>query len=84
MSKQTADYIVLKPIAERFNKVAKDITDDDIKYIIKEAMAEQIKTAFDFTKIGEITETYVEEHQDEINQMIFNAIDTRMKMPSKW
>ena len=84
MKDQTIDYIVLKPIAERFNKVAKDISDDDIEYIIKQAVAEQIKGAFDFTKIGEITETYVEEHQDEINQMIFNAIDSRMKMPSKW
>ena len=84
MSEQSTNYIVLKPIAERFNKVAKDISDEDIKYIIKQAMAEQIQNAFNFDKIGEITETYVEEHQDEINQMIFSAIDSRMKMPSKY
>jgi hypothetical protein len=47
-------------------------------------MSEQIKNAFDFSKIGEITETYIEEHQDEINNMIFSAIDNRMKMPSKY
>jgi ACT domain-containing protein len=84
MSEQSTNYIVLKPIAERFNKVAKDISDDDIKYIIKQAMSEQIKNAFDFSKIGEITETYIEEYQDEINNMIFSAIDNRMKMPSKY
>ena len=84
MNKQSESYIILKPIAERFNKVAKDISDEDIKYIIKQAMAEQIQNAFDFSKIGEITETYIEEHQYEINNMIFSAIDNRMKMPSKY
>ena len=50
MSKQTENYIVLKPIAERFNRIAKEISDDDIKYIIKDAMREQIKDIFDFFK----------------------------------
>ena len=84
MNEQSTNYIVLKPIAERFNKVAKDISDEDIKYIIKKAMAEQIQKAFDFSRIGDITETYIEEHQDEINQMIFSSIDNRMKMASKY
>lgn len=84
MSDQSTNYIVLKPIAERFNKVAKEISDDDIKDIIKKAMSEQIQNAFDFSRIGDITETYIEEHQDEINQMIFSSIDNRMKMPSKY
>lgn len=84
MSEQSANYIVLKPIAERFNKVAKDISDDDIKSIIKQAIAEQIKSSFDFSRIGDITETYIEEHQDEINQMIFSSINDRMKMPSRY
>lgn len=84
MSEQSTNYIVLKPIAERFNKVAKDISDDDIKYIIKQAMSEQIKSSFDFSRIGDITETYIEEHKDEINQMIFSSINDRMKMPSRY
>ena len=84
MSEQSTNYIVLKPIAERFNKVAKEISDDDIKDIIKRAMSEQIKSSFDFSRIGNITETYIEEHQDEINQMIFSSINDRMKMPSKY
>lgn len=84
MSSQTESYIVLKPIAERFNKVAKEISDDDIKYIIKEAMKEQIKGAFDFDKIGEITEEYVDQHKDEINEMIFNSINERMRMASRY
>ena len=84
MSEQSTNYIVLKPIAERFNKVAKDISDDDIKDIIKQAMSEQIKSSFDFSRIGDITETYIEEHQDEINQMVFSAINDRMKMSSKY
>lgn len=35
MNNQTENYIVLKPIAERFNEVSKTISDEDIKYIIK-------------------------------------------------
>ena len=84
MSDQSTNYIVLKPIAERFNKVAKEISDDDIKDIIKQAMSEQIKSSFDFSRIGDITETYIEEHQDEINQMVFSSINDRMKMSSKY
>lgn len=34
MNKQTENYIILKPIAERFNRVALEITDEDIRYII--------------------------------------------------
>jgi hypothetical protein len=31
MSNQTENYIILKPIAERFNRIANSITDDEIK-----------------------------------------------------
>lgn len=44
MANQTMDYIILKPIAERFKKVADNITDDDIKWLIKDELREQIRT----------------------------------------
>lgn len=84
MSKQTEDYIVLKPIAERFNKVAETITDDDIKSIIKEAMKEQIAGTFDFDKISEITDTYIENHSDDITNMVSESINKRLSMPNKF
>lgn len=42
MSNQTESYITLKPIAERFSRVASEITDDEIKHIIKNEIREQV------------------------------------------
>ena len=42
MTQQTENYLILKPIAERFNRVTAEITDDDIKYMIKSLMKEKI------------------------------------------
>lgn len=79
MSEQTENYIILKPIAERFSKVAKEITDNDIKYIIKEAMKEQIKGIFDFSKLNEFTEEYIDKNEDEIKEAIADCIYSRLK-----
>jgi hypothetical protein len=78
MNNQTENYIILKPIAERFNKIAKEISDDDIKIIIKNAMREQIKGIFDFSKLEELTDTYIEENEGNIKQMIANTIKNRL------
>lgn len=79
MNKQTENYIVLKPIAERFNEVAKKISNEEIKYIIKEAMKEQIKGVFDFHLLNELAEEYIENHQDDITNMIATSISDRLK-----
>lgn len=79
MEKQTENYIILKPIAERFNEVAKEISNDDIKNIIKEAMREQIKGIFDFGRLEELTDEYIEENEDDIKDMIATSISNRLK-----
>lgn len=79
MEKQTENYIVLKPIAERFNMVAKEISDDDIKHIIKEAMKEQIQGIFNFGKLEDLTNDYIDENQDDIKQMIAESINSRLR-----
>ena len=48
MTKQTQDYVTLKPIAERFKEVAMSITNDEIKSIIKEELRNQIRDQVDF------------------------------------
>lgn len=48
MTKQTQDYVTLKPISERFKEVAMSITDDEIKSIIKEELRNQIRDQVDF------------------------------------
>jgi len=64
MNKQTQDYIVLKPIAERFNKVSSEITDDDIKHIIKQSIREQIDSLDFSTVIQETINNYFEEEEN--------------------
>lgn len=75
---QTENYIVLKPIAERFSNVAKTMTDEDIKYIIKDAMREQIKGIFDFSRLEEMTDEYIENNEDNIKNMIAKSISDRL------
>ena len=43
MKNQTADYISLKPLADRFREVAKTITDDEIREIIKSKISEKVE-----------------------------------------
>jgi len=78
MNNQTENYIILKPIAERFNRIAKEISDEDIKGIIKNAMREQIKNIFDFSRLEELTDTYIDENEDKIKQMIAETISNRL------
>ena len=78
MNNQTENYIILKPIAERFNIIAKEISDEDIKGIIKNAMREQIKNIFDFSRLEELTDTYIDENEDKIKQMIAETISNRL------
>lgn len=61
MTNQTQDYIVLKPIAERFKEVVATISDDEIKSLIKEELKEQIRTQVDF---GSTIAQWVEEMLD--------------------
>jgi glyceraldehyde-3-phosphate dehydrogenase/erythrose-4-phosphate dehydrogenase len=79
VEKQTENYIILKPIAERFNKIAKEISDDDIKYIIKEAMREQIKGIFDFSRLEDFTDEFIEDNEDSIKKMIAESISNRLR-----
>lgn len=79
MSEQTENYIILKPIAERFNKIAQEITDEEIKGLIKSGIRDQIKNAFDFSNINEIVEDYIDNHQDDILKMISEAICHRLR-----
>lgn len=64
MDRQTQTYISLKPITERFQEVARSITDDEIKDIIKEELREQIHIQVDFgSVIGGWVEMMLEEDE---------------------
>ena len=79
MSNQTENYIILKPIAERFNKIASEITDEEIKSLIKSELREQIRK-IDFTyEVKSIIEEYLDENSDEVLTFYKNGLEERLK-----
>lgn len=66
MNNQTADYISLKPLADRFRKAAESINDDEIKNIIKSKIEEKVEEQLDEIKIplSEIVEEWFEDDEN--------------------
>ena len=86
MTQQTENYLILKPIAERFNRVASEITDDDIKYMIKSLMKEKIAEAINFDVVSDIINEYLDEHKEEIAHAAIDSLANRLELPHgyKW
>ena len=86
MTQQAESYLILKPIAERFSRVASEITDDDIKYIIKQVMKEKILDALDFSVVQEKLTDWVDNNSDQIVHAMQDAIMERFNLPRdyKW
>ena len=82
MNKQAENYLILKPIAERFNRVASEITDDDIKYMITSLMKEKIAECIDFRAVSDIIDEYVDEHKEEIAHAVMDSLAKRLELPS--
>lgn len=79
MSNQAENYIILKPIAERFNKIASEITDEEIKSLIKSELREQIRK-IDFTyEVKSIIEEYLDENSDEVLTFYKNGLEEKLK-----
>lgn len=82
MTQQTENYLILKPIAERFNRVASQITDDDIKYMITSLMKEKIADAIDFGVVTDVINEYIEEHSEEIAHAAMDSLAKRLELPN--
>ena len=81
---QTENYIVLKPIAERFSKVASEMTDSDIETIIKDVMKERIADVIDFSSITDKISEFVENHEEIIVHAVLDSIAKRLELPSNY
>lgn len=86
MTQQTENYINLKPIAERFNRVASEITDNDIRYMIESCMRDKIAEAINFGVISAIIDEYVCEHTEEIAHAAMDSLAKKLELPYgyKW
>ena len=86
MNRQTENYLILKPLAERFNRVASEITDDDIKHMITSLMKEKIAECIDFRVVSDIIDEYIDEHKEEIAHAAMDSLAKRLELPNgyKW
>lgn len=77
MSDQTESYIVLKPIAERFSRVASEITDDEIKQLIKSELRDQMKALH----FGDVLQDVIGEwmEQEDVSDMIWDTLQKSVK-----
>ena len=81
MENKTESYIVLKPIAERFNRIANKMTDSEIKDLIKSSLREQIACMDLGSYLREIADSYFDsDEQVEKNQkMIEESIRSKLR-----
>lgn len=79
MDNQTESYIVLKPLADRFNRIAKEITDDEIKSLIKGEIREQIKTINFKHDVQAIISDYIETHESDIIELYKRELNNKFQ-----
>ena len=84
MTEKSETYLILKPIAERFNRVASEITDNDIKYIIREVMKEKIQDAIDFSIVEEKLTEWIDNNSDQVVHAMQDAISERLRLPKDY
>lgn len=75
MTKQTEDYLSLKPLAERFRETANRITDKELDCIIRSKIKEQIEEQIDFSSLGIAIEETIENWFDDNENCNF-VLDT--------
>ena len=81
MTRQTENYLILKPIADRFSRVSAEITDSDIKYMIMEVMKEKISEAIDFSVVEEKLTEWIDNNSDQVVHVMQDAIVERLSLP---
>lgn len=76
---QTESYIVLKPIAERFSRIANAITDDEIKDMIKSSLLKQLGNIEFGHMVGYLVDDWVENNEEMICNYAHDAIKKKFQ-----
>lgn len=68
MTNQTENYLLLKPISERINRICAEMSDSELKSLIREALKEQITDAMRDTyySIQSIAEDAIDRNEEAI------------------
>lgn len=77
---KTESYIILKPISERFNKIANEITDDEIKGLIKSELQRQFRDCNFTQAIGWLHDAWVEDNQEYLQGVFKKSIESKFKI----
>ena len=64
MENKTESYIVLKPVAERFSRIANEMTDSEIKDLIKSELREQLRESGIARSVGFIIDEWFEDDKN--------------------
>lgn len=81
MDNKTESYIVLKPIAERFNRIANEMTDAEIKDLIKLSLREQLMESGIARSVGFIIDEWFEDDKniEFIKDTVEESIKNKLK-----
>ena len=79
MPNQTESYIVLKPIAERFSRIASEITDEEIRTLIKSELSQQLKTINFNGWVGDTLGEWVLENEDTIKKLALESLTSKLR-----
>ena len=77
MENKTESYIILKPIAERFSRIANEMTDTEIKDLIKSSLREQLRENEITRSVGFIIDEWFED--DKNIEFIKDAIEESIR-----
>ena len=81
MENKTESYIILKPIAERFSRIANEMTDAEIKDLIKSSLREQIACMDLGSYLRDIVDGYFDSDEQvvKIQKMIEESIKNKLR-----
>lgn len=82
MDKQTFDYVSLKPITDRFRKAAGTISDYEIRDIIKDQIAQNVKEQLEdsYFSLEQIIEDWFDDNDniEWINKTLKASIENKL------
>jgi hypothetical protein len=79
IEKQTENYIILKPLAERFNRIASEITDDEIRSLIKTELKDQMKCVDFGGMVAEIACEWVDNNAATIMNLLLESYRNKLQ-----
>ena len=78
MSEQIENYLILKGVNEKFNKIASEMSDEEIKRIITRTLQEKLEKLIFVGQLDEIISDYLEDNKDEIAYILKKSITDKL------